>query len=286
MAAAPGTLPPSAGPVTPTDQANAINAWISALRTQSSAATAPTTPEIGQIWTDTSVSPSVTREWNGTAWVLFGFNGINKLMPDETANVNTIQARGISVFRSTSGTAANVAGPGNSWMYFNLGLSSTGTVQIAVRTLGDEMRMRRQTSGVWGDWFDIITQRNTVGTVSQASGVPTGAVIERGSNADGEFVKWADGTMHCMRSATITANINSATGSMFTYASVAQWTYPALFASAPSVYVSVTGSALPPTIGYVAGTPNTASADYSALSTVSVTSATRTFRLLAVGRWF
>lgn len=36
---------------------------------------------------------------------------------------------------------------------------------------------------------------NVLGTVSQASGVPTGAIVERGSNANGEYVKYADGTL-------------------------------------------------------------------------------------------
>ncbi|MBK5400520.1 hypothetical protein JFU47_28010 [Pseudomonas sp. TH39(2020)] len=34
-----------------------------------------------------------------------------------------------------------------------------------------------------------------VGTVSQSGGSPTGAIIERGSNAAGEFTKYADGTI-------------------------------------------------------------------------------------------
>jgi hypothetical protein len=38
-----------------------------------------------------------------------------------------------------------------------------------------------------------------LGTVSQSSGVPTGAVIERGSNANGEYVKFADGTLICTK---------------------------------------------------------------------------------------
>lgn len=36
---------------------------------------------------------------------------------------------------------------------------------------------------------------NAVGAVSQSGGVPTGAIIERGSNAAGEFTKYADGTV-------------------------------------------------------------------------------------------
>lgn len=38
-----------------------------------------------------------------------------------------------------------------------------------------------------------------VGTVSQAAELPTEAIVERGSNANGEYVKYADGTMMCWR---------------------------------------------------------------------------------------
>ena len=41
----------------------------------------------------------------------------------------------------------------------------------------------------------IYNQSNILGTVSQSGGVPTGAIIERGSNANGEFVRYADGTL-------------------------------------------------------------------------------------------
>jgi hypothetical protein len=44
---------------------------------------------------------------------------------------------------------------------------------------------------------EIYGQGNILGTVSQSAGVPTGAIIERGSNANGEFVKYADGTLIC-----------------------------------------------------------------------------------------
>jgi len=38
---------------------------------------------------------------------------------------------------------------------------------------------------------------NLLGTVSQSAGVPTGAVIEAGSNGNGNYVKFADGTLIC-----------------------------------------------------------------------------------------
>jgi hypothetical protein len=49
----------------------------------------------------------------------------------------------------------------------------------------------------FSEWRERYSQGNIIGTVSQSSGVPTGAIIEQGSNANGEFVKFADGTMTC-----------------------------------------------------------------------------------------
>lgn len=65
---------------------------------------------------------------------------------------------------------------------------------------------------------------NLVGAVTEAAGVPTGAVIERGSNASGEYVRWADGTQIC----THTIWVPSATAG-----SVMDFTYPAAFLGIP-----------------------------------------------------
>lgn len=47
-------------------------------------------------------------------------------------------------------------------------------------------------------------RNNILGEVSQTAGIPTGAIIERGSNANGEYIKFADGTLVCMASVSIT----------------------------------------------------------------------------------
>jgi hypothetical protein len=43
---------------------------------------------------------------------------------------------------------------------------------------------------------------NMVGNVGQSGGNPTGAVIERGSNANGDYVRLADGTQICWKTVT------------------------------------------------------------------------------------
>nr|WP_319484517.1 DUF2793 domain-containing protein [uncultured Cohaesibacter sp.] len=49
----------------------------------------------------------------------------------------------------------------------------------------------------WESWRQIYSQGNILGTTAQSSGVPTGAIIERGSNANGDYVRFADGTQIC-----------------------------------------------------------------------------------------
>lgn len=62
-------------------------------------------------------------------------------------------------------------------------------------------------NGAWQKWIQIYHQDSILGTVSQSEGVPTGAIIERGSNANGDYVKFADGTLICTNSnSPITTN--------------------------------------------------------------------------------
>lgn len=54
-----------------------------------------------------------------------------------------------------------------------------------------------------------------VGAVSQSGGVPTGAIIERGSNANGEFTKFADGTAIARTLYRIIRTPSTPTGALF-----------------------------------------------------------------------
>ena len=43
----------------------------------------------------------------------------------------------------------------------------------------------------------VFGVNNILGTVSESDGTPTGAIFERGSNVNGDYVKYADGTLIC-----------------------------------------------------------------------------------------
>ena len=62
-------------------------------------------------------------------------------------------------------------------------------------------------------WQELFQPGNVVGPVSHSGGVPTGAVVESGSNANGSFVRWADGTQICTNgNAAITTDPAAFTG--------------------------------------------------------------------------
>ncbi|WP_152091370.1 hypothetical protein [Pseudomonas aeruginosa] len=73
----------------------------------------------------------------------------------------------------------------------------------------------------------LYSRDSILGAVSQSSGVPTGAVIQRGSNANGEFVRMADGTQTCYAVISLLYSANNLLS--------ATWIYPAGFSSAPIV---------------------------------------------------
>ena len=61
-------------------------------------------------------------------------------------------------------------------------------------TIDTTLQTLRVHDGITEGGTLIFGRRSILGAVSQSAGVPTGAVIQRGSNANGEFVRFADGT--------------------------------------------------------------------------------------------
>lgn len=131
----------------------------------------------------------------------------------------------------------------------------------------------------WGSWYELYHRGNIVGTVSQTSNIPTGAVIERGSNANGEYVKFADGTMMCFFVKPVGLLTQSAYNQR-------RYTWPATFAVAPTVSVSIAGG-----LG-TAGEWITLSAEDSSTSgficvlLTSSTIASPSLYVIATGRWY
>ncbi|WP_406720723.1 hypothetical protein RPE78_12355 [Thioclava litoralis] len=134
-------------------------------------------------------------------------------------------------------------------------------VQLAVSRSGGvvpHLAWRKRAGGSEGwdaDWCYAYSQKNVVGSVSHDGSYPTGAVIEHGSNANGNYVRLANGTQVC------TARIGMASdawdtpiGPFYTRSAGAIWSYPAAFASVPTGFSGSVeiGGAIPAGVSFSA----------------------------------
>lgn len=95
-------------------------------------------------------------------------------------------------------------------------------------------QIRRYYNGSWTNWVKDYLATDVVGTVAQSSGVPTGGLFEYGSNANGKYIRFADGTQICWKTLTGLGPVNNTYGSAFGSASIGLGTLPASFAAAPA----------------------------------------------------
>lgn len=133
-------------------------------------------------------------------------------------------------------------------------------------------RVRNNAGSQWSDWTVDYTGATVLGTVSQSGGVPTGAVIERGSNANGDYVRFADGTQIC----TYRSFPTDPSG-------IDNWTFPAAFSGLDQAV-----SATPQTLGDYRATIGNPTATSVALRTRDGSGALAgvDLGLMATGRWF
>jgi len=134
------------------------------------------------------------------------------------------------------------------WSVLHIAHASDGTAasQLALRSAGvtsNDMWLRRKSSGVWQPWAKVFHSENLLGTVSQTAGAPTGAVIERGANANGEYVKFADGTMICYHTFSVGSIVAAGAGTFdnpYVSNPGVTWTFPAAFSAVPVVLMRPT----------------------------------------------
>jgi hypothetical protein len=169
-------------------------------------------------------------------------------------------------------------------------LPVTSTMKTSMGQLRDYLNDLLGSTGVDADACTALgayQKSSILGTVSQSAGVPTGAVIERGSNANGSYVRFADGLQICTRNATRTTTITAALGSVFVDGSPPAALVTAVaFVTAPLCFINLglTGSAVWP--GAAVGSTTTAFPQFYLISGSSVASATYATDLFAIGRWF
>jgi hypothetical protein len=148
-----------------------------------------------------SVQSSLTDTTAGALMKVgaFGWGHANSSL--DTPPSNDLDALAVVGFWRYNSTTVGAPSGSGVVMHINRIPSSDvgGMMQMAI-THDGRIHTRRTSSAtgpVWQPWQEFHKQNTMVGTVSEDSGTPTGAIIEQGSNANGEYTRWADGTQIC-----------------------------------------------------------------------------------------
>ncbi|MDX0832236.1 phage tail protein [Sinorhizobium medicae] len=128
-------------------------------------------------------------------------------------DLNTITIAGVYTLSGNwANTYAGAASVATTGTLVVLQRSANAVFQYFYRDNNQVFRRNTVNGGTsWTDW--TIVELPVVGTASNSAGFPAGAIIERGSNANGEYVRFADGTQICWGTGTI--NVSTALNNHF-----------------------------------------------------------------------
>jgi hypothetical protein len=191
------------------------------------------------------------------------------------------------------------------WL-FVLPINTDYVIQDFVTESDGSRHSRTKIAGVWQPWTRVLTSGpnglsvtqggtgNTTGTapklaasailggVSTASGIPTGAIMEQGANAAGEYTKYADGRLICLArpvgSPAVAANATTLLG---------PYALPASFADGNFITLA---SGIPVTnydqYGFTYGYASSASTVTLVYRNGTVPQQIANIKILCVGRWY
>ena len=131
--------------------------------------------------------------------LLTGGAGLGGPLISSGTNANSLTSFGFYYLNAASNVPAS-----NGWLQVRP-VTANYCAQDFISESAGIRYTRTLMGGVWSQWATCYTNTNVVGTVSQAAGVSTGAVIETATNANGTYTKYADGTMMVRGRATMPA---------------------------------------------------------------------------------
>lgn len=160
--------------------------------------------------------------------------------------------------------------------------SGTGNVTVKLPD-GSEW-----TGPAWNS-FKSAARADILGTVSQSNGNPTGAIIEKGSNSNGEYVRFADGTQICRMVVSAADAINknlTAAGMLGGYRSSQNSVpFPAVFSAPALCSGHINNNSYNVSIELVSGIQSSCSFAFHAINSGTY-AGTDNIYITAIGRWF
>ena len=174
---------------------------------------------------------------------------------------------------STSGTAAD---PALTQQDINAAGVTRQEALYRVKVTGTEITAVEKVAGSVSN-LNLVQSGGLAGAFASMPFVGTAPIVESGSNANGSWIKYADGTMICCASLP-DAPANIASGALYRTENIT-WTFPALYNSPPT---SISGSGVGSWVTR-AGPPTTNSVALIFYSSISRPSTLPT--VFAIGRW-
>ena len=246
----------------------------------------------GALYWDTVLG--AMRAWSGSVWVTLPATTAAAISntPAGSIAATTVQAALNELdAEKIARTDVYAAGIPNT----PAGSITATTVQAAINELDSEKVAKTAviaianggtgatTANAAADAIGAFRRGTLLGTVSQSAGVPTGAVIERGSNANGQYVRFADGTQICTHFVSV-SGASAVSGQIFVSQSNT-WTFPAVFANTPAFYANEIGGNGSSWAGLGGGAASNTGAPFSLFRAVAATIPSDV-TLCAIGRWF
>lgn len=204
----------------------------------------------------------------------FGLGGLTPVLTNISVVDNSI-ASGLYCYDTSQGSSGGPTGLTRGLIMHLRRTPGGGESQLLIVELGAGLAagwqyIRTRTAAAWSAWRRSIDNLSLLGVASQAAGVPTGAVLESGTNANGRYERRADGVQECWQSMAAGAG------------AAATWTFPAAFIEEPRV----NGNAIATVASVVVldAAPSTSAATFSARDKTDARRAD-IVHLHAIGRW-
>lgn len=205
-----------------------------------------------------------------------GFRDTADTYKNQAGDSATAAAASADAAKQSEQNVANKAGSGA-----NSDITSLSGLTTALSVAQGGTGGKTQSAARDGLGLKSAATADIVGTVSQSGGVPTGTIIETGSNSNGKYTKFADGTMLGEVAGT-GVNISTPMGSLFSSGDVLI-NLPAVFVGVPVVIPLIAGFG-----GTWAGQGSGSTSSVVSVRAMRASSHTGNFVIsaIALGRWF
>lgn len=233
------------------------------------------------LFSGAAVQASPTDATSGRVMTVGAF-GLGGLYSTLTAADNYNSVAPGMIGNTSSPPPGNAPGSGPWSGFYSQGNADAG-VQILAGGNVEDLRFRiLRSSATWKNWRKIFDTETILGAVSQSAGVPTGAILERGSNANGEYVRFADGTQICWSQSLGFGAVTTPLGAGYRSNDLT-WAFPAAFSDGTKTVIS--GQSSSPTRWMSFQLPGMVSV-VARLVAFTSWNGSETGRLIAVGRWY